>query len=119
MYATNHTISNKVYATTPYGSLSSDASLTLDSSLTELEILNALKSFKPFKSPDLDELDPVFYQKIWPQVSSSVIDFFHKVFQSKAFPRQLNQTFLCLIISLCNTMYKFIIKIIVNRIKSP
>lgn len=60
--------------------------MILDSPLTELEIFEALQSFKPYKSPGPDGLHPVFYQQFWPQVKSSVIDFCNKVFHTKKDP---------------------------------
>ena len=85
----------------------------------------------PLKAPGPDDLNPLFFQAQWKQVSGNVIDFVRKVFENPCLIREVNQTFLVLIpkvphpeimgdfrpISLCNVIYKLITKIIVNRIK--
>lgn len=70
------------------------------------------------------------FQKIWPLINKKVENLIFKVFSSKKVPIELNITFLTLIpkiehpedifqdrpISLCNTIYKIITKIIVNQL---
>ncbi|KAF3662107.1 hypothetical protein FXO38_11360 [Capsicum annuum] len=95
------------------------------------EVVDAVSSFKPYKSPGLDGIHPFFYQKYWYIVGSSLKDFCTNVFTAWTIPLTINETFNCLIpkfsypstinqyrpISLCNTTYKIITKIIVNRMK--
>lgn len=72
-----------------------------------------------------------FSKKNWHIIGPSVISYCHKVFKDRSIPASLNNTYICLIpripnafnlknfipIGLCNTIYKIITKIIVNRIK--
>lgn len=112
-------------------SQNSNYCLTIDQQLTEVNITDALQSFEPPKVPGPDGLHPYFYQKYWAQVKSQVIGFCKDIFNTKQIPQELNKTYLCLIpktkqpsqitqyrpISLCNTLYKLITKIIVKQIK--
>lgn len=93
--------------------------------------MRAINSLQPHKSPGPDGLHPHFYQHYWPEVRESVLQFCHQVFEQQFIPPDINTTHICLIlknqtafclchyrpISLCNTIYKIITKIIVNRIK--
>lgn len=99
--------------------------------LEDIEIKQAVNSFKPLKAPDPDGLHPFFYQEYWPKISHSVITFCKAIFTKGCIPKKINNTYLCLIpkqrnavwvthfrpISLCNTIYKIITKFIINRIK--
>lgn len=94
------------------------------------EIKNAIQSFKPLKAPGpgSDGIHPVFFQKYWIDTGSAVIDSCINAFTTLKIPEDINKTFVTLIpkvkhpqnitqyspISLCNTIYKTIIKIIVN-----
>lgn len=103
----------------------------LDNPLQDFEVTQDLFSFKPFKASGSDGLHPHFLQFQWHIVGSLVKRMCHKVFATQALPKDINDTFLCLIpkfpyannlknfrpISLCNTIYKVIRKIIVNLIK--
>jgi ribonuclease HI len=94
-----------------------------------LDIIFAL--FKPFKAPGPDGLHPGFFQKCWPQVGDSIYQEVSQIFQSGKMPEYLNSTLIALIpkcrgpetigqyrpISLCNTIYKVVTKIIVNRVR--
>lgn len=105
--------------------------ITLDSLIRDTEIIVALKSFKPLKSPGPDGFHPTFFQKFYSIVGPSTIDFCKKVLTSYSMPPDNNATLICLIpkcsnaetlksfrpIGLCNTSYKLITKIIVNIIK--
>lgn len=85
----------------------------------------------PFKAPGPDGLHPFFFQRYWEIVGKSLEDFCAQVFTEWAIPPIVNQTYIYLIpktsfaatisqygpISLCNTVYKVITNIIVNRIK--
>lgn len=74
---------------------------------------------------------PPLFKSQWHIVGNSVKKLCHEVFETKTLLNNINDTFLCLIpkfpnannlrnfrpISLCNTIYKVITKIIANRIK--
>lgn len=96
--------------------------------LWDIEIRQVRHSFKPFKVLRPDGLHPMFYQNYWNEVCPSVTSLCHQVFREHAIPLDINQTYLCFIpkvtnnssnaqyhpISLCNTIYKIITKIILN-----
>ena len=95
------------------------------------EIFDALKTFKPCKAPGPDGLHAGFFQRFWPVVGSSVVSVVKRAFSEKKIPDYLNRTHIVLIpkiqgpetlanyrpISLCNTVYKTITKVIVARLR--
>ena len=95
------------------------------------EIKNALWSLKAFKAPRLNGLHARFFHRFWLIVGNSVIDLVKKVFVERKVLEFLNRTHIVLIpkiqgpetlgnyrpISLCNTVYKVITKIIVARFR--
>ena len=98
---------------------------------SEEEIKSALWSLKAFKAPGPDGLHAGFFHRFWLIVGKSVVDVVKKVFEDKVVPEYLNRTLITLIqkiqspetlnnykpISLCNTVYKIITKIIVARLR--
>ena len=98
---------------------------------TEEEIRNSMWSLKPFKAPSPDVLRAGFFQKFWPMVGGSVTEEVKRIFVEREMPDFLNQTQIALIlkiqgletlgnyrpISLCNTVYKVVTKIIVARLR--
>ena len=98
---------------------------------SEEEIKSALWSLKAFKAPEPDGLHAGFFHRFWLIVGKSVVDVVKKVFEDKVVPDYLNRTLIALIqkiqspetlnnyrpISLCNTVYKIITKIIVARLR--
>ena len=101
------------------------------SPVTDEEIRQGLWSLKPFKAPGVDGLHAGFFQYFWEDVKGPVCKEVRDVFESKVVPEYLNETLIALIpkcpnpesfnnyrpISLCNTIYKVITKIIVGRIR--
>ena len=95
------------------------------------EIRLALFSMKPLKSPGPDGFHPIFFQKKWNIVSMKICHKIQEWFTRGKIPEHLGQALICLIpkqsspetvkhlrpISLCNTIYKLVTKIIVNRLK--
>ena len=95
------------------------------------EIKNALWSLKAFKAPGPDGLHAGFFHRFWLIVGNLVIDLVKKVFVERKVPEFLNRTQFVLIpkiqgletlgnyrpISLCNTVYKVITKVIVARLR--
>lgn len=98
---------------------------------TQEEIDFALSEMHPLKSPRLDSFSACFYQRLWTivgvEVHKTVLNFLH----SNTFYADINATFIALIpkaspstkvtefqpISLCNILYKLIVKVTANRLK--
>jgi hypothetical protein len=95
------------------------------------DVKRTLWSLKAFKAPGPDELHPGFFQKCWPTVGDSVVKEVRQIFSTGRMPEYLNRTLISLIpkclgpetlsqfrlISLCNTVYKIVTKIIVSRLR--
>jgi hypothetical protein len=91
----------------------------------------SLWSLKAFKAPRPDGLHPGFFQKCWPIVGDSIVNEVRQIFFSGRMPEYLNRILISLIpkclrpetlsqfrpISLCNTVYKIVTKIIVCRLR--
>jgi hypothetical protein len=85
----------------------------------------------PWKAPGPDGFPAGFYQKSWETVGSTVCDFVRNVWTKPSNISMVNQTDICLIpkidqpefvsqfrpISLCNTIYKIVSRVIVERLK--
>ena len=103
----------------------------IDAMVSIEEIKKALWSMKPYKTPSLDGLQASFFQRFWLIVGDSVRKKVEKVFIEKTVPEYLNNTHIVLTpkiqgpetignykpISLCNSVYKIITKILVARIR--
>ncbi|XP_050242423.1 uncharacterized protein LOC126691393 [Quercus robur] len=112
-------------------SLSNEDRESIGGAASVEEIKAALWSLKAFKAPGPDGLHAGFFHRFWLIVGDSVIDVVKKVFAERAVPEYLNRTLIALIpkiqspktlnnyrpISLCNTVYKIITKIIVARLR--
>ena len=99
--------------------------------MSEEEIKATLWSLKAFKAPKLDGLHAGFFQRFWLTVGSSVINEVKNVFADRRVPDYLNTIHIAFIpkiqgpetlnnyrpISLCNTVYKIVSKIIVARLR--
>ena len=95
------------------------------------EIWDALRSMKSYKASGSDGMHAGFYQRFWLIVGESVRSEVKQIFASQKVPDYLNQTLIALIpkqlgpetvsqfkpISLCNTVYKIVSKILVQRIR--
>ena len=85
----------------------------------------------PTKAPGPDSMSPIFYQKYWDIVGSSVQNCVLQAVNTGIMPRVINDTYICMIpktknpqkitdyhpISLCNVMYKLISKVLMNKLK--
>ncbi|GLU16969.1 hypothetical protein SLE2022_333710 [Rubroshorea leprosula] len=112
-------------------SLNAMASNIADDIPFDKEIQDALFFLKPFKAPGPDGLHPIFFQKMWPMVVEILCTDIKNAFTSSSIPNGWNDCLISLIlkiknpetvqqfrlIGLCNTTYKIISKILVNRIK--
>ena len=97
----------------------------------EQEIHKALISMHPNKSPGIDGMSPLFSQKYWNIVRLDVVNAVTSFFHSDNMLKVVNETLITLIpkvehpinltqyrpISLCNTLYKIISKVLANRLK--
>ena len=111
--------------------LSEHEAVELASIPSNAEIYEALKSLKLYKAPGPDGLHAGFFQRHWNYVGDSVKDEVRNIFLSCENPAFLNQTLIALIpkqkgpetinhfrpISLCNTIYKLVTKILVQRLR--
>ncbi|XP_074266271.1 uncharacterized protein LOC141588743 [Silene latifolia] len=124
LYTTDKTFTNWVIPITP-------PSITVHTVPSEDEIRLALFSLGSKKAPGPDGFHAGFYKNCWHIVKVDLIPFIQRVFLTKYVPECINKTAISLIpktltpqtiknfrpISLCNTSYKIITKIIVNRLK--
>nr|XP_023895781.1 uncharacterized protein LOC112007645 [Quercus suber] len=111
--------------------LSEEEKMSISGAASEEEIKSAFWSLKPFKAPGPDGLHASFFQRFWLVVGKSVVEEIGKIFSERKMPEYLNRTHITLIpkiqeletlgnyclISLCNTVYKVVTKIIVVRVR--
>ena len=111
--------------------LSSEEKNSISHLVTEEEIRATLWSLKAFKAPGPDGLHAGFFQRFWLMVGRSVSEEVIAVFREKKILNYMNSTNIVLIpktqglesigsyrsISLCNTVYKIVSKILVGRIR--
>ena len=111
--------------------LSEEEKQSLDTMVSIEEIKEVLWPMKPYKAPGPNGLHADFFQKFWLLVGDSMRKEVEKVFIERKVLEYLNNTHIVLIpkiqgseiignyrpISLCNSVYKIINKIIVARIK--
>lgn len=110
---------------------STQQSSSLADSPTQDEIKMPLFEMSPLKAPGPDGFHPIFFQKSWDLLAHHLTAFIQNIFQNATLPTAINETILCLIpkcsapsevqhfrpISLCNTIYKLVTKILFNRLK--
>ena len=103
----------------------------LSQQISEEEIRAGLWALKAFKGPRPDSLHAGFFQYFWHDVKESVCMEIKRIFASGSMPDYLNRTLILLIpkcqhletfgsyrpISLCNSVYKIVTKIVVGRIR--
>lgn len=111
--------------------ISSEMNAHLDQPYTEAEITEALSQMHPSKAPGSDGLPTAFFQKHWKSVNQGVIAVCLHVLNDGGNITPLNHTFIALIpkidkprkvgdfrpISLCNVIYRIIVKTVANRLK--
>lgn len=71
-YKENEEISAKFYDGLP--NIAQDNVVKLDGSLTEQELLNALKDMKTGKAPGIDGLSVEFYKAFWGVMGKDLLD---------------------------------------------
>ena len=111
--------------------LKEDEATKLAVMISDEEIASALWSLKAFKASGPAGLHVGFFQHFWLLVGESVRKEVKQVFISQTMPEYLNRTLITLIpkcntleslsnyrqISLCNTVYKIVTKVIMARIR--
>lgn len=95
------------------------------------EVRNALFSLHPTKAPGTERLHPIFFQKFWETTKLSILQLAQDALKNKEIWEGIGRSIISLIpkvpnpeninhlrpISLCNTAYKVITKILVNRLR--
>lgn len=64
--------------------------------ITDKDIKQAITDMAPLKSPGLDGMHAVFYQKLWPIVGNKVVEMEMEFFNSGNLPKGLNDTIITL-----------------------
>jgi hypothetical protein len=114
-----------------YPTLDMDIKIKLAAPITTEEVRRAVFSMHPWKAPGPDGFPAGFYQKSWDVVGETVVRFVESVWHNPSLIEDVNKTDICLIpkvdspeyvtqfipISLCNTNYKIVSKVIVERLK--
>ncbi|KAF3781707.1 retrotransposable element ORF2 protein [Nymphaea thermarum] len=99
--------------------------------ILEEEVYAVVWSLDKDSAAGLDGFPNYFYQECWPMVSADVVKAVKDFFSTGKIVKSINETMICLIpkrentkkvddyrpISLCNTIYKIITKVIVNRMR--
>jgi len=112
-------------------SISAEENLELTKAVTVNEIYSALFDMDPHKAPGPDGFSASFFQDHWPIIKDQLCFAIKDFFQSGKMLKEVNHTFIALIpkvenpetttqfrpISLCNTTYKIIARILVNRMR--
>ena len=103
----------------------------LEMSFTKDEVFDALFGCNGDKAPGPDGFSMAFWQFSWDFVKVDVISFFRKFYENDKFVRSLNATFMVSIpkkagaedledfrrISLVGSLYKWLAKVLANRLK--
>ncbi|MCH92036.1 RNA-directed DNA polymerase (Reverse transcriptase), partial [Trifolium medium] len=131
LFASTHDRRDWFVSDISYPELGDGCIAKLASPLMNEKVKNALFSMNPWKAPGPDGFPAGFYQKAWGRIGSSVCAFVCSVWNNPSIIATVNQTDICLIpkaqqpefvtqfrpISLCNTIYKIVSKVIVERLK--
>ena len=98
---------------------------------TREEVDRAVFQMEALKAPRPNGMHPLFFQHYWKIIGDEVSAMVLNCLNSGSFPQSLNNTFITLIpkvkspslvsefcpISLCNTLYKIVSKVVANRLK--
>ncbi|RVW79790.1 Transposon TX1 uncharacterized 149 kDa protein [Vitis vinifera] len=103
----------------------------LEEPFSKQEVFKALKGFSGNKAPKPDGFSMAFWQSSWGFVKEEVMGFFREFHDHNCFVKSLNTTFIVLIpkkggtedlrdfrpISLVDRLYKWLAKVLANRLK--
>lgn len=95
------------------------------------EIQKAVKQMHPTKAPGPDGMPPLFYQHYWNTIHNDITSFVLDILNNGRTVEDINHTHIVLTpkkkfcelpsdfrpISLCNVLYKIILKVLANRLK--
>ena len=112
--------------------IGADQTAKLEEMFTEEEVLATVSGLNDDKAPGPDGFPIAFWSFSWDFVKDEVMGFFKDFFQNDQFVKSLNATFLVLVpkgstvedlkdlrpISLVGSLYKILLKVLANRIKS-
>jgi exonuclease III len=112
--------------------INEDINNKLTREVTQQEIKEALDQMNPDKAPGPDGFTARFYQQCWEIIKKDLTKMIQKSQQASKLGGSTNSSFLALIpkekgaisfnrfrpISLCNTSYKILAKVIANRLKA-
>ncbi|KAL2936882.1 LINE-1 retrotransposable element ORF2 protein, partial [Bienertia sinuspersici] len=124
LYTTNEVVNS-------YTEYTSSNSLVLSNPPSVEEIREATFSLGPHKAPGPDGFHPIFFQRMWDIVGARMCEQIQTWFHIGEIPHQISSALICLIpkqpnpdkvslfrpISLCNTIYKIVTKILLLRLK--
>ncbi|MCH79274.1 putative non-LTR retroelement reverse transcriptase [Trifolium medium] len=131
LFSANGSVVNWYQTAVTFPRLHEDDLQVIRGDITNAEVKEAVFNMSPWKAPGLDGFPAGFYQKSWDIVGQSVCEFVKRVWSNPFGVRDINCTDICLIpkvdqpetiqqfrpISLCNTLYKVVSKVMTNRIK--
>ena len=114
------------------GRVTEEMNTELTQVFTRDEVTKALQQLHPTKASNLDGMFAIFYHKYWDIMGSNITNIVLNVLNSNLPMTEINKTNISLIpktnhptkmtdfcpISLCNTTYKLISKILANRFKT-
>ncbi|KAK3211028.1 hypothetical protein Dsin_015734 [Dipteronia sinensis] len=114
-----------------FPTISEDNSISLNCSVSEDEVHHSLFNIGSLKTPGPDGFPAIFFQQLWNVCKDDLVKLVADSFKNGCVPSDINQTLITLVskiespmdmshlrpISLCNTTYKIISKIIVQRLK--
>ena len=112
--------------------VTSEMNSELSRAFTREEVVCALKQLHPSKSPSLDGMSALFFQKYWSIIGTNVSNMVLNVLNSGMSLSDINRTNIALVpktnnpqrmtefrpISLCNVVYKLVSKTLANRLKA-
>lgn len=94
--------------------VSEEMCTSLSRRFTNLEVLTAMSQISPYKSPSLDGMSVIFYQKFWSIIGHDITCCVTVIIPKCAHPNNLSPFSP---ISLCSVIYKISSKALANHIK--
>jgi len=131
LFTKDHVSSEWISTNITYPTLDGEIMGKLASPIDDEEVKRAMFNMSPWKAPGLDGFPAGLFQQSWDIVGRSTCDFVKDVWINPSRIAEVNQTDICLIpkinnpefvnqfrpISLCNTIYKVVSKVVVERLK--
>lgn len=131
LFCSNHTLLEEHLGIDNIPTISEEERIILSSPVSKEEVFGALSTMKPFKAPGPDGFQAVFFKQYWSIVGEDVWKLVSDAFTFGKIDPALADTLIALIpkvdssktfkefrpISLCNTMYKILTKVLVHRIR--